>query len=90
MSNTELVSWVREMGQGRIRWLASSLMSAVRRHPFQGYQWQVMTGRELLEGDVTGWSGSEWEYGSAAEAINAANEVLTRDGQEIDWIYIAA
>ena len=39
----KLVAWVREMSQNELRMMAD-MFSAVRRHPFHGYQWTVSTG----------------------------------------------
>ncbi len=83
----KLVAWLREMSQNRLRAIAH-MFSAVRRHPFQGYQWTVST--ESSPAPSGGWKGQGWEYANAQDAIHAADPSLLADGQTPDWIYIAA
>jgi hypothetical protein len=81
-----LVAWVRELSQDRLRTMAW-MFSAVRRHPFEGYQWTVSSDPTL---STRSWTGQHWQHADAQDAIRAADSVLLRDGQTPDWIYIAA
>jgi hypothetical protein len=68
--------------------MMAHMFSAVRRHPFQGYQWTVRS--EPTLSNRGGWTGQHWQYANAQDAIHAADSELLRDAQTPDWIYIAA
>ena len=70
----------------------TNLASAIRRHPFKGYQWKVVTSKpegDSLTFEGTEWQGKNWEYSSIASAMDAANLTLLKDGQPTDWINVA-
>jgi hypothetical protein len=82
----------QEMSKETLRMLTGISTSAIRRHPFEGYQWNVVKSKPqggALVFQPTGWQGRSWEYPSSADAMNAARVILEEDRQPPDWITVA-
>jgi hypothetical protein len=88
----ELAEWIASMSQRRVRTLAN-MMTVVRRHPYDGYQWNGVL-IESVNGPFSkttepSWTGKNWQFGSADEAIEAANKALRDNNQQTEWYYIS-
>jgi hypothetical protein len=84
----DLERWLTSTSQPSLRILAHS-MSAVRRHPYEGYQWNSVV-PESLEGDryratKPRWVGTDRQFGTADEAIEAADAALSTVVRNLEW-----
>ena len=68
------------------------IKTAVRKHPFEGYQYRVQLWQNIGSGKMPmnecEWIGQNWQYETCQEAIEDANKKLVENQQNPEWYYI--